>query len=100
MAKKIPASEYGALPLKGLLYGDHQGQPVIDESTGEEKTGPDGKPVLRYVPHRRPMKADDVLSAVIADDGATVIVSKDGKKHRVTAEKPAAGKPADGKPAA
>lgn len=65
--------------LAGLTFRDNKQLPVLDDSTGKPIAGK-----FSYVPNPRPMKRDDVLSAVL-DGKQVVIVAKDGSKHRVAA---------------
>jgi hypothetical protein len=67
--------------MVGLCYRDVRQEPVMGDD-GKPKKDRDGNPVLRHVPHTRPMAEADVLDAKII--GTTcVLVSRDGTKHRV-----------------
>lgn len=65
--------------LSGLMF--HTSEKRFKEENGKE--------IPYYVPAQIPMKPEHVLSAKEVGD-ITVIVSKDGRKHRI-------GKPEEGK---
>jgi hypothetical protein len=62
------------------------------KTSKSQKVEEDGKKVTRYYPDSRPMEQDDIIGMKDMGD-RVVIVSADGRKHRVAKT----GKPADKK---